>query len=404
MMWAYPEPLTPWVVGFAVVFGLCFGSFANVMALRLLSESAKQDALLQKELEKAEQEKQSQDKPEQDSQTEGEPVPTPEPSLGLVEFIKEFFKSYGEVIQLVSHPPSHCPGCMTPIKPIDNIPVLSYLMLGGKCRHCKAGISPIYPAFELFCAVLFGAVVFQFGVSLQSLFLLFMMFNFVVITITDLKESYIFQINSLTLIPAGILYNVLNLGQTPDMVVSLGSWAMTMPEGLLSGLLGIALAFIFFEGMILLSETVFGTEGFGHGDTHLMMGVGAFLGWPLTALSLALGFVLQSVLAIPMLVFQWIKNKNYPSLTSGGLAMAFVALPLWLMNLPKGHPLAEQANTLSLVSLFLCLVCLVYFLKLVKENQTYTYVPLGPALVLGSVVSLFWGQPLLAAIAKLYGY
>jgi hypothetical protein len=105
-----------------------------------------------------------------------------------------------------------------------------------------------------------------------------------------------------------------------------------------------------------------------------------------------------------MLVFQWIKNKNYPSLTSGGLAMAFVILPLWLMNLPKHDPLAEHANSLSLVCLFLCLVCLVYFLKLVKENQTYTYVPLGPALVLGSVISLFWGQPLLAAIAKLYGY
>ncbi|MDH5186867.1 MAG: prepilin peptidase, partial [candidate division WOR-3 bacterium] len=65
------------------------------------------------------------------------------------------------------HPPSHCPNCKKPIKPYDNIPVLSYILLAGKCRDCRKSISIRYPAVELLTAILFAAAYYKFGVSVS---------------------------------------------------------------------------------------------------------------------------------------------------------------------------------------------------------------------------------------------
>lgn len=292
-------------------------------------------------------------------------------------------------------PPSHCPKCKYPLRPIDNIPVLSYLMLGASCHSCKEPISVQYPLIELATGVLFCLVVWMFGVGWQSLFLLFLVCNLIVIFITDLRESLIFQLNSLSLIPAGLIYNFLNLGHVPgDMRVDLGSVVFHCPEIFVSALIGMAIALVFFEGMILLSQLFFGTEGFGHGDTHLMMGAGAFLGWPLTLLALLLGFVVQTIPAIPMLVLQWIREKQYVSLISGTVAMLCGGAPLVLMNLS----LTPEARTMaSFACLILAIISLFVFLRQVRTAQTFTYLPLGPALVIGILVALFCGNSILDA-------
>jgi len=327
--------LYPYVMTLTFVVGLCIGSFLNVMGLRFLADE--------------------------------ELVVTP----------------------------SHCPHCQTPLRPIDNIPVLSYLMLGGKCHHCKVPISIQYPLIELTTGVLFCLVVWAFGLSWQSLFLLFLVSNLIVIFITDLRESLIFQLNSLSLIPAGLLYNLLNLGHVPgDLPLDLGVMVIHCPQILISALIAMAIALIFFEGMILLSQLFFGTDGFGHGDTHLMMGVGAFLGWPLTVLALLLGFVIQTIPAIPMLVLQWIRNKQYVSLISGAVAMLCGGAPLLLSNLVLSPDLRLG---ISSVCLLLSVISLFVFMRQVRTAQTFTYLPLGPALVLGSLIALFWGGPILAA-------
>jgi leader peptidase (prepilin peptidase) / N-methyltransferase len=320
---------------FTLLVGLCVGSFLNVMGLRLL---ANEDFIM---------------------------------------------------------PASHCPKCKTKLRPIDNIPVISYLLLGGRCNHCKEPISVQYPLIELATGLLFCLTIWYFGLSWQSLFLLFFISQLMVIFITDLLEKSIYEINSLTLIPVGILYNLLNIGQVSgSFPLDLGALIIHIPNALISCIIAIAIAFIFFEGMILLSLICFGTEGFGHGDTHLMMGVGAFLGWPLTVLALILGFFIQTIPAIPMLVIQWIQNKQYVSLISGGVAMLCGTAPLILMNI--GLPLDIRTN-ISLICMLFAVIALIVFLKQVRTAQTFTYLPLGPALIIGTFISLFWGNQMLAA-------
>jgi leader peptidase (prepilin peptidase)/N-methyltransferase len=292
-------------------------------------------------------------------------------------------------------PPSHCPQCKTQLRPIDNIPVISYLLLGGQCHHCKAAISIQYPLVELATGSLFCLTVWFFGLTWQSAFLLFMMANLIVIFITDLRESLIFNFNSIyMLIPAGLLYSLLNLGNIPGtaFTLDLGALILHVPEALTSALLAILISILFFEGMILISRLIFGTDGFGHGDTFLMMGAGAFLGWPLTVLALILGFLAQTIPAIPMLVIQWIKNKQYTSLISGAVAMACGGSPVILMN----AAIPQEAKTIiSLICLIISVLALIVFLKQVRTAQTFTYLPLGPALVLGILVSLFIGPEIL---------
>jgi leader peptidase (prepilin peptidase)/N-methyltransferase len=325
-----------WMV-FTFIIGLCIGSFLNVMALRFLAD---------------------------------EPIVLP---------------------------PSRCPKCDTRLRPIDNIPVISYILLGGKCHHCKVPISIQYPLVELATGLLFCATLWFFGFTWQTLFLCFMIANLIVIFITDLRESLIFNFNSIyMLIPAGIIYSLLNLGGIPGtaFTLDLGALVLHVPEAITSALIAMGIALAFFEGMILLSLVFFGTEGFGHGDTFLMMGAGAFLGWPLTVLALLLGFVAQTIPAIPMLVIQWIQNKQYVSLISGAVAMLAGSSPLFLMN----APLPPETKTLfSLIALVVSVISLIVFLKQVRTAQTFTYLPLGPALVLGILVSLFWGNDIIAA-------
>lgn len=301
----------------------------------------------------------------------------------------------------ITHPPSHCPHCKTPIRARDNIPVLGYLLLGGECRACRAAISIQYPLVELATGLLFCLAFQRFGLDWQTLFIWFFIANLIVIFITDLREKLIFECNSLWLIPVGLLYQLLAPGSAA-FTLTLGAVTLPVPNGFLSALAAMAVAFAFFEGMILLSRLAFDTDGFGHGDTHLMMGAGAFLGLPLTVLALLLGFVAQSVPALPLLVIGWIRNRQYASLISGGIALLGGGLPLAILNLPASFPLSMGLRSgLCLLSLVAALGALIVFLRQVRRTESYTYLPLGPALILGILAALFWGEPLLAAYQSL---
>lgn len=339
-----------WVFFLAVSFlvGACWGSFANVMALRLLKD-------------------------------------------------EEFVKT-----------PSHCPSCSTALQWHDNIPVLSWMMLGGKCRSCKIGISVQYPIIELLSGILFLGVTWHFGAGLTEggsalayaaltcLFLWFLVFNLVVILITDWRESVIFILNSLSLIPAGIVFNLLGLGifqgETP---IAVGGLSFALPTGIVESLLGILAAAVVFEGLILVSKVAFGTEGFGHGDTHLMMGIGAFLGWKLCLLAIFLGFIVQMIPAIPLMVYQWIRQKQWAPLISGTLSAVLAVLPVLFPVLPMLSQNLILYTVLTLASLAFSVIALLFFLKAVKQSESFTYLPLGPALVISSLICLFWGGELL---------
>lgn len=326
-----PADWLPWVYGITFIVGLCFGSFLNLVADRFLADES------------------------------------------------------------VINPPSYCEHTKQPLRWFENIPIISYLIQGGRSRHSGKALPLQYPLAELATGALFVGVVWYAGLTWQTLFLLFLVGNLIVITLTDLKESLIFHINSLSLIPAGLVYSLLDLGGISEAYYPLGPLAI--PDSFVSAIIGMILAWIFFEGIILFSQKVFGTDGFGHGDTHLMMGVGAFLGWKLMLLALLLGFMCQGVPAIPVMIYQWFKRKDYVSIGAGAGMAVFGVLPVWLAELSFDNP--GLRAILVLACFGLSIAAMFIFLKRARDTQSFTYLPLGPALVIGSLVALFWGPQLL---------
>jgi leader peptidase (prepilin peptidase) / N-methyltransferase len=164
--------------------------------------------------------------------------------------------------QSVICPPSHCPKCQHPIGWKDNIPILSYLLLRGKCRYCYTSISMRYPVIELLTALLFLATLNKRELSIL-LFLrdLPLIIILVSITFIDLEHR---------IIPDLLSFGGLGLGL-------LTSWA-TPEVGWISSLVGASLGFSIFFGLAWIYNRLFGKMGLGGGDIKLLAMLGAFFG------------------------------------------------------------------------------------------------------------------------------
>ncbi|WP_297444211.1 A24 family peptidase [Desulfurobacterium sp.] len=159
-------------------------------------------------------------------------------------------------------PGSHCPKCGTPIKWYDNIPIISYLLLRGRCRYCGEKISPTYPLIELLTAILTAAIFFRFGITFDALYYSILTWFLIVISAIDIKEM---------MVPVKPCYIVMILG----IALSPFTHSMNIVDSILGASLG--------SGIILfIIETYFmirGREGMGYGDANIMATIGAFLGW-----------------------------------------------------------------------------------------------------------------------------
>lgn len=298
---------------------------------------------------------------------------------------------------------SYCYGCGHQIRWIDNIPVLSWCVLGGKCRDCKAPISWQYPVVEALTAALFALTVYQYGVTWETAFYLFLIANLVVILITDFREHYIFDINSLGLIPVGLLFSGLSLsGRFGQQALNLFGWHVSVSAGLISALIALLGAFLVFYLLNLFSKLTIGRPGFGEGDTRLLMGLGAFFGLNWMLVIFAISFVLQVIVGIPMLINQWIKAKAYQALTYFGVGVVFAILPYVAQALlPQGLILLGVALLCCVGALWASLKGLSY----AKEVSTgLTYLPFGPALVFATLILLFAHQQVLPFIKHLLGF
>lgn len=180
-------------------------------------------------------------------------------------------------------PRSRCPRCHGEIAWYDNIPVLSWCWLGGKCRGCHEKISVRYPLIELFMAALFASVYFLSSDSSHMVFGLILTFVLVVISIIDLDWRIIPDIFSLGLLGAGIVASPLNDG--------LGD---NGPARALASVVGAGVGFGSAWLMAVMGRRVFKREALGGGDVKLLAGVGAFLGWSGVLTSWFLGSVLGS--------------------------------------------------------------------------------------------------------------
>ncbi|MEW5820636.1 MAG: prepilin peptidase [Cyanobacteriota bacterium] len=305
-------------------------------------------------------------------------------------------------------PASHCPKCNEPIKPYDNIPVLSYFVLGGKCRKCKDKISIQYPIVEFTTGVLFLLCVLTFGLSIKTLAMMIVIAALVVITVTDLYEQLIFDITSLTLVPIGLLYNFFNLGHVdrPDFVFQIfpKSFPLEIPYYLIDGqihlpgifasaIVGIIIAVIFFEGLSYLSEVALGKYGFGMGDTKLCAGLAAFFGWEMLVVIIIISFLAQAVIGIPVIFYNIYKEKDMKSFYALLATIIFAAVPV-LLNAFVAMS-SQVAVIIMLVCFVIVITALIIFMKRSKERQSFSYLPLGPAIVLGAIIIIFYGDDIL---------
>jgi leader peptidase (prepilin peptidase)/N-methyltransferase len=193
------------------------------------------------------------------------------------------------IYRLPSHkslirPGSHCPACGTPIKPYDNIPLLSYLFLLGRCRHCKVRISLRYPAVELLTGVLFVALAVTSGLTVQLLISCLLVSSLIVITFIDLDLSIIPDRITVSGMIVGLLCSFFN--------ARLGSgWSAVLTSGI-----GLFVGGVLYYVIAVLGSILFKKESMGGGDIKLAAMLGAFLGWKGILLTSFFAFFLGAII------------------------------------------------------------------------------------------------------------
>ncbi len=180
----------------------------------------------------------------------------------------------------IVHPGSSCPRCGNPIAWYDNLPVLSFLLLRGRCRSCRDPISWRYPMVEIVCAVLFAMAYVRFGPSLELASALVLLSMLVAITGIDLDYQIIPDLLSLPGVAFGFLVSL-----APGMI------------GWRASALGVLVAAGVFLVIIVASALALGQAGMGGGDGKLGAMLGAFLGWELALLSILISVLVGGLLA-----------------------------------------------------------------------------------------------------------
>lgn len=198
-------------------------------------------------------------------------------------------------------PGSHCPNCKSRISFYDNIPVLSYLVLKGRCRNCKEHISIKYPSIELINAIGYLVIVHSFGMNITSLIYSLFFSALVVVTFIDLEHMIIPDSITLPGIVIGVICNL-----------------TILPYGLYPSLMGIVLGGGFFCLASLLSR-----GGMGGGDIKLIAMIGAFLGWQRVLLVIMISATLGSIIGISLML---IKKKDRKYAIPYGPFLAFAAI------------------------------------------------------------------------------
>lgn len=259
-------------------------------------------------------------------------------------------------------PRSHCPRCRAILRPYDNIPLVSWLLLRGKCRNCRQPISAMYPAVELLTALAFVACYAAYGVTLETFKWLFFACLLIVLTVTDMQTR---------LLPDAVTWPGFGMGLVFSAAVppqdGAALWLLlkasrrTPPDmlaGIVDALLGAAFGSLLLWGAGRLYRAWRGREGMGLGDVKMMAMAGSFLGLRGTFLTILIGTLLGSIIG-------------------GGIVLALY-LSGWKRNV------AERASRRGLgkVSSLRCVLA------------SYYQLPLGSFLGIAALVVVFLAYPL----------
>jgi leader peptidase (prepilin peptidase)/N-methyltransferase len=220
-------------------------------------------------------------------------------------------------------PRSRCPRCGTPIRALDNVPVLSYLALGGRCRHCGARISWRYPAVEAATSLLFLACFLRFGISLQAP--VAALFCALLLALAMIDYDHMILPDKLTY--SGVALGVLLQPFVPWAGLWEGPWG-AMAGGVLGALLGSGILLAVWTAWYLIRRE----EGMGLGDAKMLAAIGAFLGWKGVLVSLFFAALSGAVVGLALMAIQGTDLKTKlpfgTFLAFGGLLALFAGEPI----------------------------------------------------------------------------
>jgi leader peptidase (prepilin peptidase)/N-methyltransferase len=218
-------------------------------------------------------------------------------------------------------PRSACPTCNHPIKAWENIPVISYLLLGGKCSTCKARISLRYPLVEALTGVLAGLIAWRFGFGNTALAAMAFSCCLIALTFIDFDTHLLPDDITLPLLWSGLLWNV--GGGFTDLT---------------SAVIGAVAGYLALWSIYWLFKLVTGKEGMGYGDFKLLAAIGAWFGWQLLPAVILLSSLAGSVIGIGLITLAR-HGRNVPIpfgpyLALGGVAALFFGPQLARLYLP----------------------------------------------------------------------
>jgi len=270
----------PGLPALALAFGLAVGSFLNVVIHRL-PIMMERDWL------------------SQCAELRGEPAPEHE-KLTL------------------ATPRSRCPHCGHQITALENIPVLSYLILGGRCRGCRASISPRYPLVEAFTGIAFAFAAWKLGPTAAAAGAMLFIAAMIALTFIDFDKQLLPDDITLPLLWAGLLFN-----------------AFGVFTDLKSAVLGAAAGYMSLWAVYWAFKLATGKEGMGFGDFKLLAAIGAWTGWIMLPLTILLSSFVGAVVGLALIVLTK-HGRDVPIPFGPYLAAAGIIALLW------GKPLTQS--------------------------------------------------------------
>jgi len=222
-------------------------------------------------------------------------------------------------------PRSRCSNCGAMVTAWQNIPVVSWLWLGGKCASCKTPISARYPVIEILTGVLSGLVVWKFGVTPAAGAALGLTWALIALTVIDIDHQ---------LLPDSITYPLLWAGLAFSLLHQPGS-PLPFPD-LQSSMIGAIAGYLSLWSVYWIFKLVTGKEGMGYGDFKLLAALGAWLGWQMLPLVILLSALVGAVVGLAMILLLG-RDRQIPIPFGPYLAGAGLIALFWGEQITDGY-------------------------------------------------------------------
>lgn len=296
----------------------------------------------------------------------------------------------GESIVL---PPSHCTKCNHKLAWYDNIPLFSYLLLRGKCRYCSEKISMQYPLVELATGIIFAGLYYKYSfatLNLNILFLLIAASLGIVMTVTDIKEKVIFDTHAYILMVVGVIYNFFNIAGVNNTKIAFWVFGhkIAIYQTFIHSILGLIGGFGVLAALAWITKLITKRDCFGEGDAYILGGLGAFFGIANAIVILFLSIFIWGGLSVPVFMYKWFKNKEYKLFY--GMLLFIVTIVMFLTGeyLNIFDSIIFQWFALILIA-SIGFYCCRQLLTSIKQGNNLTVIPYGPALIFGAFVVMF---------------